>query len=125
MSTVRTDDELYTLLMRAGDAASYSNGDVIFEEGDRANGIYIVGRGSVELRDGDTVVDTVTAPGLFGEMALIENEPRSLTAVAASEAELFEISTRQFWVLVHETPYFSQLVMSVMSRRLRRKGTTT
>lgn len=125
MSTVRTDDELYTLLMRAGDAASYSNGDVIFEEGDRANGIYIVGRGSVELRDGETVIDTVTAPGLFGEMALIENEPRSLTAVAASEAELFEIPTRQFWVLVHETPYFSQLVMGVMSRRLRRKGTTT
>jgi hypothetical protein len=32
---------------------------------------------------------------------------------------------RQFWVLVHETPYFAQLVMSVMADRLRRAGGST
>lgn len=58
-------------------------------------------------------------------MALIEDEPRALTAIAATDAVLVEIPVRHFWVLVHDTPYFAQLVMSVMARRLRRTGSTT
>jgi CRP-like cAMP-binding protein len=58
-------------------------------------------------------------------MALIEDVPRSLTAVASSDLELFAIPARHFWVLVHDTPYFAQLVMSVMAQRLRRAGGTT
>jgi CRP-like cAMP-binding protein len=38
---------------------------------------------------------------------------------------LVEIPVRQFWVLVRETPYFAQLVMAVMSDRLRRAGGAT
>ena len=87
--------------------------------------MYVVREGSVVLKDGDRVVDTVSAPGLFGELALIESEPRALSAVADGEAELVDIAARQFWVLVHETPGFAHLVMSVMARRLRRAGTTT
>jgi CRP-like cAMP-binding protein len=64
----------------------------------------------------------VTAPGLFGEMALIEDAPRALTAVAATDATIIEIPARHFWVLVHDTPYFAQLVMSVMAQRLRRNS---
>jgi CRP/FNR family cyclic AMP-dependent transcriptional regulator len=125
MSTVRSDDELYTLLTRAGRQESLPAGEVIFNKGDGAEGMYIVNRGTVELRDGDRVIDTVTAPNLFGELALIESEPRSLTAVAAGDTELYMVPTRQFWVLVHETPYFAQLVMRVMARRLHRVGATT
>jgi CRP-like cAMP-binding protein len=43
----------------------------------------------------------VVAPGLFGELALIESEPRALTAVAETGVELVGIGARQFWVLVH------------------------
>lgn len=78
--------------------------------------------GSVDLRDGDHVIETVTAPGLFGEMALIEDEPRSLSAVATGEASVIEIPARHFWVLVHDAPYFAQLVMGVMAQRLRRQS---
>ncbi len=39
--------------------------------------LFAVREGSVDLRDGERVVETVEAPGLFGEMALIEDEPRS------------------------------------------------
>jgi CRP-like cAMP-binding protein len=87
--------------------------------------MYIVHDGSVALKNGDRVVDTVAAPGLFGEMALIESEPRALTAVAETDAELVEIPARQFWVLVHETPRYAHLVMSVMASRLRRAGSAT
>jgi CRP/FNR family transcriptional regulator, cyclic AMP receptor protein len=125
MSTVRSTDELYELLSRAGTQRSFAAGEVVFEQGDRGDSMFIVRSGSVALKDGDRLIDTVDAPSLFGEMALIENEPRALTAEANSDAELTEIPVRMFWVLVHETPYFAHLVMSVMARRLRRAPSTT
>jgi len=82
-----------------------------------------VREGSVALKDGERGVETVGAPGLFGEMALIERDPRALTAMADTDVELVEIGAPLFWVLVHETPRFAHLVMSVMAGRLRRAGT--
>ena len=125
MSAVNTPDELYGLLARAGERHNYSDGEVIFEQGDRGDSMYVVHTGAVALKAGARVIETVSAPGLFGEMALIESQPRSLSAVAAGDAELVSIPARHFWVLVHETPYFAQLVMSVMARRLRQAGQTT
>lgn len=125
MSTIRSPDELYALLCRVDEPRGHSAGEVIFKQGDRGDRMYVVRQGSVVLKDEDRVVDTVAVPGLFGELALIENDPRALTAVADTDVELVEIGARQFWVLVHETPGFAHLVMSVMARRLRRAGTTT
>jgi CRP-like cAMP-binding protein len=125
MSTIRSPDDLYGLLFRVNDPVQYATGDVIFEQGDAGDRMYVGRRGSVALKDGDRVVETVGSPGLFGELALIEREPRALTAVADTDVELVEIGARQFWVLVHETPGFAHLVMTVMARRLRTTGTTT
>jgi CRP-like cAMP-binding protein len=125
MPMVRRPDELYGLLVQGREPRTVSAGEVIFERGDPGDSMYIITSGSVALRNGETLVDTVEAPGLFGEMALIEDVPRSLTAVASSDLELFAIPARHFWVLVHDTPYFAQLVMSVMAQRLRRAGGTT
>ena len=124
MATAERPDELYALLARAGEPRNLSAGEIIFEQGERGDRMYIVRDGSVALKDGDRVVDTVAAPGLFGEMALIEREPRALTAMADTDVELVEIPARQFWVLVHETPRFAHLVMSVMAGRLRRASST-
>lgn len=123
MATVeRTDDEYYELLAHGRDSRRIAAGEVIFSQGDRADGMYVVREGSVALTEGDRVLETVAAPGLFGEMALIEDEPRSLSARAETEVVVVEIPTRHFWVLVHDTPYFAQLVMRVMSQRMRRRG---
>jgi CRP-like cAMP-binding protein len=120
MSSVETHEALYGLLGRAGESRSLSAGAVVFEKGDEGDVMYVVVSGAVALKDGDRVLDTVHAPGLFGEMALIEFKPRSLTAVVETDAKLVEIPSRAFWILVHETPYFARLVMRVMADRLRR-----
>jgi CRP-like cAMP-binding protein len=125
MSTIGSPEELYGLLGRVSEPSEHAAGEVIFEQGERGDRAYVVRAGSVALKDGDHVVETVAAPGLFGELALIDNDPRALTAVADTDVELVGIATRQFWMLVHETPGFAHLVMSVMARRFRRTGTTT
>jgi CRP-like cAMP-binding protein len=124
LSTIRSGDELYGLLARAGDVRRLPPGAVIFERGDYGASMYILTAGAVALKLGDEVLDSVAAPGLFGEMALIDYEPRALTAVAQGDIEIVEIPERRFWVLVQETPRFAQLVMRVMADRLRRVSGT-
>lgn len=124
MSSVESHEALYALLGRAGKPLPFSAGELVFEKGDHGDAMFIVVRGRVVLKDGDQTYDTVEAPGLFGEMALIESKPRALSAVADGDVELVEIPARTFWVLVHDTPYFAQLVMSVMADRLRRASGT-
>jgi CRP-like cAMP-binding protein len=120
MPGVTSTDQYYELLAHGRTPRTYQAGEVIFEQGDPGESLYVVREGSVGLTDGDRLVETVTAPGLFGEMALIEDEPRALTAAASTGVTVIEIPARHFWVLVHDTPYFAQLVMGVMARRLRR-----
>ena len=124
MSSIQSDEALYELLGRAGETKPVGAGEVVFEKGTRGDTMFVITRGAVGLSDGERVLDTVEAPGLFGELALIESAPRALTATVTTEADLVEIPARMFWVLVHETPYFAQLVMRVMAGRLRRASGT-
>jgi CRP-like cAMP-binding protein len=124
MSSIQSDEALYALLARAGETKRVNTGEVVFEKGVRGDTMFIVTSGAIALRDGERTLDVVQAPGLFGEMALIESQPRALAAVVETDAELVEIPARSFWVLVNETPYFAQLVMRVMAQRLRRASGT-
>jgi CRP-like cAMP-binding protein len=119
MTLIEHPEELYGLITEGRPRQEFSAGSVIFEAGAPGDSMYIVVGGAVALKSGDRTFETVSAPGLFGELALIEDNPRALDAVAASDAALVEIPARHFWILVHETPYFAQLVMTVMANRLR------
>lgn len=125
MPSATSGDEYYELLAHGRTPRTFQAGELIFERGDEGECMYIVRDGSVDLNEADRLIERVTAPGLFGEMALAEDEPRALTAVAATDVALVAIPARQFWVLVHETPNFAQLVMRVMAQRLRRSSGST
>lgn len=93
---------------------------VLFKRGDPAKGMYVVIEGSVDLVIGDAVIET-SAPGAFiGELALIDNSPRSATAVARAGTRVFPIDREKFRSLVQQSPQFALDVMSSMADRLRR-----
>ena len=94
-------------------------GDIIFREGDEARELFVIKRGQVRIQIGNRTIAELSADSIFGEMALIDNEPRSATAVAVSDVELIAISEKQFLFLVSQTPYFSLTVMRVLAQRLR------
>jgi CRP-like cAMP-binding protein len=75
--------------------------------------------GKVELRRGDEVVTTVGPSGTFGEMAIVSEAPRSLTAVAAEPSRVAVINRSTFLFLVHETPTFAIEVMRSLADRIR------
>jgi CRP/FNR family transcriptional regulator, cyclic AMP receptor protein len=98
---------------------SFKAGEVIFREGDEANGLFVIKSGQVRIQIGNRTVTELGAESIFGEMALIDSEPRSATAAAITDVELVPVSEKQFLFLVSQTPYFALKVMRVLAQRLR------
>jgi CRP-like cAMP-binding protein len=95
-------------------------GQVIFSAGDAGREMFIVRTGSVDLRIGDTLLETVGQGGIFGEMALVDPAPRSATAVAGPDCTLVLLDVHSFNDLVRRVPGLALEVMKVMAGRLRR-----
>ena len=95
-------------------------GGVIFREGEQADELFVIKSGYVRIQIGNRMKTDLTADDIFGEMALIDSEPRSATAVAITDVELVPISEKQFLFLVSQTPYFALKVMRILAQRLRK-----
>ena len=94
-------------------------GSVIFREGDEARDLFVIKSGEVRIQIGNRTVTELGVDSIFGEMALIDSQPRSATAVAVTDVELVPVSEKQFLFLVAQTPYFALKVMRVLAQRLR------
>ena len=123
MPGVTNADHYYELLAHRREPRTVPAGELIFSQGDPGESLFVVRSGSVDLTDGDRVIETVEAPGLFGEMALIEDRAR---LVCRRPPPASRSPARHFWVR-DDTPYtnFAQLVMRVMAQRLRRQSHAT
>lgn len=109
----------YLLFRHATETESYADGDVIFEAGDQGDVMYVVRSGGVQISIGRTPVETVREGEPFGEMALIDDGPRSARAVAVGATELVPIGVKRFKFLVQASPDFSLMLMRAMADRLR------
>ena len=108
------------LFRNADNAMTFEAGHVIFRETDPGDLMYAVMEGEVEIQVAGHAIETIGAGGIFGEMALIDDGPRSATAVVKSACKLAPVTPKRFMFLVEQTPYFSIHVMRLMSERMRR-----
>jgi CRP/FNR family cyclic AMP-dependent transcriptional regulator len=116
-----TDSDIdFSLLIRDGITTRTAKaGETIFQEGDKAEEVFVIKSGQVGIRLGNRTLAELPANSIFGEMSLIDDAPRSATAVALTDVELVPISEKQFLFLVGHTPFFALRVMRVLARRLR------
>jgi CRP/FNR family cyclic AMP-dependent transcriptional regulator len=94
-------------------------GETIILEGGVAHEMFLVRKGRAEIRVKDQPVEEVGPGGIFGEMALIDQSPRSATVVAVEDAEIIPINERLFVILVQDAPYFALDVMRTLVERIR------
>ncbi len=97
----------------------YAAGETIFREGDKGDEFFVVKRGRVEIRLGNRLLETLGENEIFGEMALIDDSPRTATVIAATDATVAPITEKQYLFLVRHTPFFALKVMRVLAQRLR------
>ncbi|HET7361993.1 MAG TPA: cyclic nucleotide-binding domain-containing protein [Burkholderiales bacterium] len=95
-------------------------GAVLFNENDAVGPMFVLLEGSARIVVAGHVVE-VAGPGtLLGEMALVDDLPRSATVVAVEPCRVLPIGRAEFDLLVREKPEFARHVMKVLVQRLRR-----
>jgi CRP-like cAMP-binding protein len=108
-------------IIAKGMTMEVKKGDAVFYQGTVGSQMYVVLGGSVNLTDGKKNLATLRAGDMFGEMALINNEPRSATATAAEDGRLFVLSETIFQKLMTKRVAIRILlnIIATMSKRLR------
>ena len=99
-------------------------GEVIVREGEPGRDLYILVEGEVAIykafRTPAEVRLSVMQPGAyFGEIAILDNEPRSATIVATENSRLLALASARFKELLLQAPEISFEVFPVLTERLR------
>lgn len=106
------------LFKNSSDTVEVAANQVIFFEGQTRDFMYIVVEGEVDLWNGDQLIETVDAGGIFGEMALITRAKRTATAIARTDARLVALDERRFTFMIQETPNFALNMMQILTERV-------
>lgn len=99
---------------------SFAPGQTIFQRGEAGDQMYLVAEGQVDILLDGQLLETVEPGGILGELALIDQKPRSATAIAHTACRLAPIDQTHFLSLIRHTPLFAIQVLRVMAERLRR-----
>ena len=111
---------LFLNLFRDKEGTSFAAGQFIFKAGDPGETMYVITEGEVEILSGSAALETAGPGSLVGELALIDDEPRSAAALAKTDCRLVAVDRRRFEYMVQETPNFALAVMKILADRLRK-----
>jgi HD-GYP domain-containing protein (c-di-GMP phosphodiesterase class II) len=105
----------------------YRKGAVIIEERTEAERFFIIYKGKIEITkkfesDEEFVLSLQSDGDFFGEMALLDEQPRSATARAVEPTIVLETSRKNFETLLYKAPMLAYRIMRELSSRLRETG---
>lgn len=102
----------------------YKQGDLLFREGDRGDYVYFIEDGTVEIITGldtetETVIKTASKGEMLGEMAVLEDRPRSASAKIKTSATIIQLDRASFLARITKDPSAAMRTMKTLSNRLR------
>ena len=121
------DDEVKVLSEQLDQKQVYA-GQVVFNQGDGGGTMYVVQSGKIEifLMDDNkerVILSVIEAGGIFGELSLLDNEPRSAGAKALVDTFLFVIDRHDLEMLFQAHQHAALDIMTMLSRRIREADT--
>jgi CRP-like cAMP-binding protein len=111
-------DEQLTDIVRLAERLDIQEDEVILREGRRGRELFIILEGTATVTRAGRVVNVLGAGDHFGELAAIEDRPRTATVTATSDLKVLIIGPRELEALM-EIPGFRNALLRGMSRRLR------
>ena len=95
-------------------------GGAVISEGQPGDAMFVLLEGELVVTVRGKRIDYLLPGAILGEMAMVDDRPRSATATAASDAILLRLDRPRFLELIRQTPEFAARVMNIMSVRTRR-----
>jgi CRP-like cAMP-binding protein len=117
MATPSPDYSMFVRFTRTFEA-----GEMIFSEFEPGDTFYLIQEGRVKLvkviGDVEKTLDILPPTEMFGEMAILENSPRSATAIALDKVQVLEFNRQNFDILISGNPQIALRLLKTFARRL-------
>jgi len=101
---------------------TFQPGEMIFSEFEPGDTFYLIQSGRVQLLkisgDIERTLDVLSPPESFGEMAILEDSPRSATAIALDEVKVLEFNSQNFEILLLGNPQIALKLLRMFSKRI-------
>jgi CRP/FNR family transcriptional regulator len=113
------------ILAGSSQERKYSAGTALFQQGDTGAGLYVIINGKVRVVQGnnpdraEVELGTAGAGDVLGEMALLDDMPRSASVIAVEDVTALLLPVWEFRSAVQSNPDIALKLLSVLSRRLR------
>jgi CRP-like cAMP-binding protein len=115
----RTPDDILPKIASLLDEVTVQAEEAVFKKGDAGVAMYIIVAGQVRVHDGERTLNYLRERDVFGEMALVDSQPRSATVTAVEETRLLRLDRASFSRLMDERGEVARGVIDVLSRHLR------
>ncbi|MFP4114752.1 MAG: Crp/Fnr family transcriptional regulator [Spirochaetota bacterium] len=103
-------------------AVGYQPGEIIFCEYEPGDAFYLIQEGRVQISkivgDIEKTVDVLQPGEIFGEMAILEEAPRSATAIAAEKVKCLEFNRENFEILMRGNPAIALKLLKLFTKRI-------
>jgi CRP-like cAMP-binding protein len=100
----------------------YIQNQMIFSENEPGNDMFIIQKGKVKISkiidSKEVTLNILKAGDLFGEMALLDNKPRSASAISMEDSELLVINKKNFEGMVVSQPQLMTRIITLLSERI-------
>jgi len=101
---------------------TFRQGEIIFSEFEVGDTFYLIQSGRVQLAklvgDLERTLDILYPSEMFGEMAILENSPRSATAIALDEVKVLEFNAQNFEILLLGNPQIALKLLKMFCKRI-------
>ncbi|MGP0593229.1 Crp/Fnr family transcriptional regulator [Nitrospira sp. T9] len=118
-------DQELNLLAASGSRQKFPDKNVIFQEGDSGEVLFIILSGKVKVlltgKNGQEFILSHLGPGnFFGEMAILESAPRSASVITVERSEFFLLGRKELTELLKHHPDIAMKILKNLSQRLRK-----
>ena len=101
------------------EALTFSDGDVVFREGDESNDLYYIVAGRLDIISADQRVATLSPDDIFlGEMSFLLGNRRSATVVSRGNTELVRVTKNAFVTGIQRQPHYGIFLARLLAQRL-------
>ena len=104
--------------------ASYPADATIIRKGDAGNSMFVILEGKVKIHEGEHKVAEMTSRQFFGELSILDSEPRSMSVTALESTTLGVIHQADVYQVLKDHPDAVRDIIAVLSSRLRKQNST-
>lgn len=123
------NESALTLILRKSRTLKFRKSSILMTEGETGESLYLINTGRVKIflsdEDGNEITLFIEGPGSYiGEISLLDNAPRTASAVTLEKTEVISISKKDFIDVITENPDIAFSIINALTQKMRRATDT-